>query len=48
MGDAGSANEQLWMDQVLGPILGTPAAKVPAIADLLWGPMARGSQVDVG
>jgi phospholipid/cholesterol/gamma-HCH transport system substrate-binding protein len=48
MGDAGSANEQLWMAQVLGPILGKPAAKVPAIADLLWGPMARGSQVNVG
>ena len=48
MGDAGSAAETASMNQILGPILGTPANKVPAIASLLWGPMARGSQVDVG
>ncbi len=48
MGDAGSKTEQAWMDQLLGPILGRPAAKVPAIAGLLWGPMARGTQVTIG
>jgi phospholipid/cholesterol/gamma-HCH transport system substrate-binding protein len=48
MGDAGSAGEQLLMNQVLGPIIGEPADKVPAIDDLLWGPLARGSQVNVG
>jgi len=48
MGDAGSKSEQAWMDQLLGPILGRPAAKVPSIAGLLWGPMARGSQVEIG
>ncbi len=47
IGDAGSANEQLWMNQVLGPILGQSADKVPAVAGLLWGPMARGSLVSV-
>jgi phospholipid/cholesterol/gamma-HCH transport system substrate-binding protein len=48
MGDAGTAAERSWMDQVLAPIVGRPADKVPAIASLLWGPMARGTQVDVG
>ena len=47
MGDAGSAAEMTSMNQILGPILGRPADKVPAIAGLLWGPMARGSEVDV-
>ena len=36
------------MDQILGPIVGRPADKVPAIDSLLWGPIARGTQVDVG
>jgi phospholipid/cholesterol/gamma-HCH transport system substrate-binding protein len=48
MGTAGSPSELAWMDQLLGPILGRPANKVPAIAGLLWGPMARGAEVDVG
>jgi phospholipid/cholesterol/gamma-HCH transport system substrate-binding protein len=48
MGTAGSPSELAWMDQLLGPILGRPASKVPAIAGLLWGPMARGAEVDVG
>jgi phospholipid/cholesterol/gamma-HCH transport system substrate-binding protein len=47
MGDAGSASELASMDQILGPILGRDASKVPAIAGLLWGPMARGTEVDV-
>ncbi len=48
MGDAGTATERAWMNQILGPIVGKPASKVPGIASLLWGPMARGTQVDVG
>jgi phospholipid/cholesterol/gamma-HCH transport system substrate-binding protein len=48
MGDAGTAGERAEFDQILGPILGRPAKSVPAIASLLWGPMARGSQVNVG
>jgi phospholipid/cholesterol/gamma-HCH transport system substrate-binding protein len=48
MGDAGSAGDLAAMNQILGPILGRPADKVPAIAGLLWGPMARGSEVNVG
>lgn len=48
MGDAGTATERAWMDQILGPIVGKPADKVPGIAGLLWGPMARGTQVNVG
>lgn len=48
MGDAGTATERAAMDQLLGPILGRPADKVPAIAGLLWGPIARGTQVNVG
>ena len=47
MGDAGSAAEVISMNQILGPILGRSADKVPAIAGLLWGPMARGSEVNV-
>jgi hypothetical protein len=48
MGDAGTASERAEFDQILGPILGRPATSVPAVASLLWGPMARGSQVNVG
>jgi phospholipid/cholesterol/gamma-HCH transport system substrate-binding protein len=48
MGDAGTATERADMNQVLGPIVGEPADKVPAIASLLWGPIARGTQVNVG
>ncbi len=36
------------MNQILGPMIGEPASKVPGIASLLWGPMARGTQVDIG
>jgi phospholipid/cholesterol/gamma-HCH transport system substrate-binding protein len=48
MGDAGTATERAWMDQILGPVIGRPADKVPGIASLLWGPIARGTQVSVG
>ncbi len=48
MGDAGSKTEQAWMNSLLGPVLSRPASTVPSIAGLLWGPMARGSQVNLG
>jgi phospholipid/cholesterol/gamma-HCH transport system substrate-binding protein len=48
MGDAGTAAERAWMDQILAPIVGRAADKVPAIDSLLWGPIARGTQVDIG
>jgi hypothetical protein len=48
MGDAGTAEEQAQFDQVLGPILAMPAASVPPVATLLFGPMARGAQVVLG
>ena len=48
MGEAGTASEQAWMNALLGPILGRPARQVPGVAGLLWGPMVRGTQVDLG
>ncbi len=48
MGDAGTKAERDWMNQLLAPIVGRPADKVPAIDSLLWGPIARGTQVNVG
>jgi phospholipid/cholesterol/gamma-HCH transport system substrate-binding protein len=45
MGDAGTTTEQQSFNSLLGPILGRPAGSVPDIADLLWGPMARGNGV---
>jgi phospholipid/cholesterol/gamma-HCH transport system substrate-binding protein len=45
MGNAGTAAEQSAFNSLLGPALGMPAASVPDVADLLWGPMARGNSV---
>jgi phospholipid/cholesterol/gamma-HCH transport system substrate-binding protein len=45
MGNAGTAAEQSAFDSLLGPALGMPASSVPDVADLLWGPMARGNAV---
>jgi phospholipid/cholesterol/gamma-HCH transport system substrate-binding protein len=45
MGNAGTAAEQRAFNSLLGPALGMPAASVPDVADLLWGPMARGNAV---
>jgi phospholipid/cholesterol/gamma-HCH transport system substrate-binding protein len=42
---AGTAAERKAFNSVLGPVLGTNAKSVPDIADLLWGPMARGNAV---
>ena len=45
MGMAGTAEERRMVNTVLGPVLGTSASSVPDIAALLWGPMARGTEV---
>lgn len=45
MGNAGTAAERRVFNSLLGPILGRSANSVPDIADLLWGPMARGNGV---
>jgi phospholipid/cholesterol/gamma-HCH transport system substrate-binding protein len=45
MGNAGTAAERKAFNSVLGPVLGTTPNRVPDVADLLWGPMARGNAV---
>jgi phospholipid/cholesterol/gamma-HCH transport system substrate-binding protein len=45
MGFAGTAEERETFDQLLGPMLGMSSMSVPDIADLLWGPLARGQSV---
>lgn len=47
MGNAGTKAEQSAFDSLLGPLLGRKPRHVPDIADLLWGPMARGAAVNV-
>jgi phospholipid/cholesterol/gamma-HCH transport system substrate-binding protein len=45
MGDAGTPQERDGLDSLLGPLMATPANKVPPVADLLWGPLLRGASV---
>ncbi|HET6818356.1 MAG TPA: MCE family protein [Mycobacteriales bacterium] len=47
MGQAGTAQERSVFDSLLGPMLGIRAGAVPDIADLLWGPLARGAAVNL-
>jgi phospholipid/cholesterol/gamma-HCH transport system substrate-binding protein len=47
MGDAGTKKERTILNQLLGPILGLSASKVPDVADLLWGPLARGNGLNL-
>ena len=47
MGAAGTAEERSVFDDLLGPMLGMNAGAVPDIADLLWGPLARGAAVNL-
>lgn len=47
-GYAGSPQESDLIDQLLAPTLGTTAAEVPDIGDLLLGPMMRGATVSYG
>ncbi|MGN6523591.1 MAG: MCE family protein [Actinomycetes bacterium] len=44
-GLAGTAQEQQVVSSLVAPFLGVPADKVPPIADLLFGPLARGTSV---
>lgn len=45
MGDAGTAAEKPSLNNLLGPIMGMSATNVPDVADLMWGPLLRGSTV---
>jgi virulence factor Mce-like protein len=45
MGNAGTAPERHAFNSLLGPLLGRSPASVPDVADLLWGPLARGNAV---
>jgi phospholipid/cholesterol/gamma-HCH transport system substrate-binding protein len=47
MGSAGTAEERGAMSSLLGPVLGLPYGQVPDLAGLLFGPMARGSAVNL-
>lgn len=47
MGTAGTQEERSLFDDLLGPMLGVSSSSVPDIADLLWGPMARGAAVNL-
>jgi phospholipid/cholesterol/gamma-HCH transport system substrate-binding protein len=47
MGSAGTAEERSVFDNLLGPMLGVESGAVPDIADLLWGPLARGAAVNL-
>jgi len=46
-GWAGTAAEQKVVDSLAAPALGVPADRVPDVATLLFGPMARGNEVSV-
>ncbi|MCU1592384.1 MAG: Phospholipid/cholesterol/gamma-HCH transport system substrate-binding protein [Frankiales bacterium] len=47
MGSAGTSDERGAMSTFLGPVLGLPSSEVPDLAGLLFGPMARGSAVNL-
>ena len=46
-GWAGTKAEQEVVDSLAAPVLGVPADRVPDVATLLFGPMARGNEVTV-
>src|SRR5680860_251411 len=46
-GYAGTAAEQSVVDAIAAPVMGVPADGVPDVATLLFGPLARGSEVNV-
>jgi phospholipid/cholesterol/gamma-HCH transport system substrate-binding protein len=47
MGYAGTAEEQNLLDPIVAGATGTPVAQVPDVADLLWGPLLRGTVVNM-
>jgi phospholipid/cholesterol/gamma-HCH transport system substrate-binding protein len=46
-GYAGTTSERDVVGSIAGPALGVPARKVPDVATLLFGPLARGTEVSV-
>ncbi len=44
-GSAATAEERDYLQPLMAPVMGVPAAQVPDIATLLFGPMARGAVV---
>jgi phospholipid/cholesterol/gamma-HCH transport system substrate-binding protein len=47
-GAAGTAEERQTLDVLLAPMLGVQSSQVPDVADLLFGPLARGQVVNAG
>lgn len=47
-GDAGTSGEKQTVDILVAPVLGEQSSQVPDIADLLFGPLARGQVVNAG
>lgn len=47
MGSAGTREEKGGMNSLLGPVLGLPSSEVPDLAGLLFGPMGRGSAMNL-
>jgi phospholipid/cholesterol/gamma-HCH transport system substrate-binding protein len=47
MGSAGTSEERDGLNSLLGPVLGMPSGQVPDLASLLFGPMIRGSAVNL-
>ncbi|QWZ07003.1 hypothetical protein KRR39_16000 [Nocardioides panacis] len=47
-GYAGTASERDVVGSLAAPALGVPAQRVPDVATLLFGPLARGSRVSLG
>jgi len=46
MGYAGTAEERALLAPIVAGVTGTPADQVPDVADLLWGPLLRGTVVN--
>ncbi len=44
----GTPDEQAVVSSVLGPVMGVPIDEVPDVATLMFGPLARGADVNVG
>jgi phospholipid/cholesterol/gamma-HCH transport system substrate-binding protein len=46
-GYAGTTAERTVVNSVAAPVLGRPAADIPDVASLLFGPLARGMEVEL-
>jgi phospholipid/cholesterol/gamma-HCH transport system substrate-binding protein len=47
MGFAGTEEERSLLNPIVAGETGTPVSQVPDVADLLWGPMLRGTVVNL-